>query len=132
MGVRFGVLGALEVVSGGVGVRVGGVLRERLLAVLLLEADRVVPLPRLIDALWDGEPPRTAKTQVHKAVLGLRRLLGAGVVVSDPAGYRLWLGDAELDSRAFIRLVEQADRAAEDGRLTEAVVAARAGLGVWR
>lgn len=132
VGMRFGVLGALEVMSGGERMRLGGLRQERLLAVMLLEADRVVPVSRLIDALWDGQPPATAKTQVHKTVLGLRHVLGADVLVSDPAGYRLRLGAAELDSRVFAEHVERADRAAEQGRLAKAAAAARAGLELWR
>lgn len=132
-GVQFGVLGPLEVVSGGVRVRLGGAQRVRLLAVLLLEADRVVPLARLIDALWDKQPPTTAKTQVHKTVSRLRQLLGVQMLVGDPAGYRLHLGDdVELDVRVFAEHAARADRAAEQGRLADAVVAARAGLRLWR
>ncbi len=131
-GMRYGVLGTLEVVTGDVQLRVGGPRQEKLLAVCLLEADRVIPFSRLVEALWDREPPRTAKTQVHKAVLELRRRLGSDVLVSHPAGYRLHLVDAELDVEESTRLVERADAAAAEGLLTDAVAVAGEALRLWR
>jgi DNA-binding SARP family transcriptional activator len=37
---------------------------------LLLRANNVVPVDRLIDALWANHPPRTAKSQVMTRHLG--------------------------------------------------------------
>ena len=37
---------------------VGGPRARALLALLALDADRVVPTGSLIDRLWDGNPPR--------------------------------------------------------------------------
>src|SRR2546421_10394137 len=47
------------------------------LAVLLLEADHVVPMSRLCELLWDGDPPEHAPRTVRTYVARLRSLLGA-------------------------------------------------------
>src|SRR2546421_10662352 len=47
------------------------------LAVLLLEADHVVPMSRLCELLWDGDPPEHAPRAVRTYVARLRSLLGA-------------------------------------------------------
>lgn len=63
------------------------------LAVLLLDAGRVVPADRLLAALRDGEPPTAAAKQMRNAVSRLRRLLAsagmAGLVLTKGAGYQL-------------------------------------------
>jgi len=66
-----------------------------LLAILLLECGKVVPMDRLCGLLWDDEPPPQAHRAVRSQVAHLRSLLtriGAGPAVtlaSDPTGYSL-------------------------------------------
>ena len=43
---------------------------------LLLDANTVVPVDRLIDAMWGGRPPASATASLHNHVMRLRRLLG--------------------------------------------------------
>src|SRR5207247_895312 len=87
-------LGAFEAVVGGRQVSVGRRRERCLLAVLLLEPGRVVPVDRLIDLLWDGEPPEHARRALHSHVARLRTMLrqaephgAAPVVVTTGAGY---------------------------------------------
>jgi DNA-binding SARP family transcriptional activator len=54
--VEFGILGPLEVTSGGVQVPVGGSKPRALLAVLLLHRDAVVSVDRLVAAMWGDDP----------------------------------------------------------------------------
>ena len=58
---EFRILGPLQAWSGRERVALGGPQNARLLAALLLGEGHVVPLDTLIEALWDGEPPTTAK-----------------------------------------------------------------------
>ena len=58
---EFRILGPLEVYDAGKQVPVERAKQRALLAVLLLQANRVVARDRLIDALWDDEPPETAR-----------------------------------------------------------------------
>lgn len=67
---------------------------------LLLADGQVTPVADLVDALWDGEPPASARHQVHKTVAALRLGLG-DVIKTDGPGYRIDLDNAEVDVRAF-------------------------------
>ncbi len=61
---QFSLLGPLSISSDGVPLALGGQKRRALLAVLLLEANRVVSSDRLIDALWGEDPPETARNTI--------------------------------------------------------------------
>ena len=58
--VEFRLLGPFQVRRGTDTVSAGGRKRRALLAVLLLAADRMVSIDRLIEALWGDNPPKTA------------------------------------------------------------------------
>jgi DNA-binding SARP family transcriptional activator len=74
---------------------------------LLLHANRVVPVDRLIDAVWDDAPPATVLTQLHAQVSALRGVLAPGggqpletqapgYLLREPARVRLkYLSDGE-------------------------------------
>ncbi|MEU5386640.1 AfsR/SARP family transcriptional regulator, partial [Kitasatospora cineracea] len=68
---EFLVLGALEARESGVPVDVRGMRQQRLLALLLLNVGRVVPMDFLVDELWE-DPPTSARPQVHNAIRDLR------------------------------------------------------------
>lgn len=128
----FGILGPLEVRAGDQPVPLRGARTERVLAALLLDADRVVTIEHLVDAVWP-QPPATAQHQVRDLVTRLRRaLVGAGaepaVVCTTRAGYALHLGDAGFDVRTFEGLVNVAP-----GADAPAVVdRLRRALALWR
>jgi len=83
--------------------------RDRIvLAMLLLHADRVVSVAELVRAVWDEDPPPTARAQLQACVSRLRRALPSGVIDTDPVGYRLRAGPDELDALVFHRLVARA------------------------
>jgi len=132
---QFRILGALEGEAGGRKLALGGPCEQKLLAVLLLDAGRVVPLARLVDALWD-DPPGTAAKQARNAVSRLRRLLaeaGApGVIETHGAGYWINVTGDCLDARRFELAARQADLAASAGQLAEAARLLRSALGEWR
>jgi hypothetical protein len=60
--VRVGVLGPLALHVDGEPVEVPGLQRRALLAVLALAEGRVLPVGRIIDALWSEELPENAST----------------------------------------------------------------------
>jgi hypothetical protein len=108
-GVRFGVLGPIEVRQEGRLLDIGRGRERIVLAVLLLNVDRLTLTTRLIDVLW-REPPHSAKAQLHNLISSLRRRLDVGVgdlIVSRPGGYGLDLGNHELDLREFRQLAER-------------------------
>ncbi|HEX3516802.1 MAG TPA: BTAD domain-containing putative transcriptional regulator [Trebonia sp.] len=106
------------------------------MALLLFYRGQVVPLDRIIDALWDGGPPATAKGQVQTCVFGLRRQfreLGMGELISTaPNGYAIHVPDGSLDVVNFERLVGDSAAGAAEGRTEEAVRSLREALALWR
>jgi DNA-binding SARP family transcriptional activator len=125
----FRILGPLEVVSPAGEIRLGGPRQRSVLAILLLDANRVVSIDRLADALYGEEPPVSAVTQVHRQISELRALLGPELIETRPPGYRILVAPGALDLERFERLAEQANDAGD----TEAgVELAREALAIWR
>src|SRR6266508_1440223 len=122
---EFRILGPLEVWTGGHRIPIRGDRQVRALAALLVDAGSVVPLGRLIDAVWDTAPPPTARSQVHNFVSRLRGALLAAPapgssgdstpLVRDSSGYRLDVGTARVDATEFRRGVDRARRLAGEG-----------------
>ncbi|SDJ37045.1 Predicted ATPase [Actinokineospora alba] len=106
-----------------------GTRLRTLLARLALEPGKVVTTPTLIAALWPDQPPANA---LHTLVSRLRRAVGAEVVESDPNGYRLVIGAADVDVHEFERLAAEGRAALKDGRVGEAAEILRAALALWR
>src|SRR5687768_17460923 len=98
--VKYRILGPLRVTdSGGDSVRLEP-RQGRVLAALLLSANRTVPRERLIEAAWDRPPP-TAFRQLQNLVSTLRRRVGREIG-ADAAGYRIDVGRDQLDSLVFV------------------------------
>ncbi len=133
---EYRVLGPLALLADSKPVDIGSTRQRVVLAVLLLNADRVVSRDRLVDALWDRNAPATANSQIQFCVSALRRKLAAhgaaDVIATTPPGYLLRLGDHTLDAQEFELLVESGRAAAADGRPHEAVRHLLAALEVWR
>lgn len=137
---EFRVLGSLEVLTSAGTIRLTGQRQRRLLALLLVNAERAVSLDTLIDAVWDERPPTTAKRQVQNSISALRRLLESGghdqdtapTIDAESTGYRLQLGASRLDARLFQGHVEEARRLSAAGETSQAVAELRAGLRLWR
>jgi DNA-binding SARP family transcriptional activator/class 3 adenylate cyclase/tetratricopeptide (TPR) repeat protein len=104
---EFRILGPLEVSSEGGVLDLGGAKQRALLAMLLLDANTVVSKGRLIDALWEDDPPETAQKALQVHVFGLRKVLGKERVVTREPGYLLRVEEDELDLARFQRLREQ-------------------------
>src|SRR3954463_14363351 len=95
--VTFGVLGSLAADSHGAPLALGGRRQRTVVAGLLLNRDRAGSPERVIDAVWGGDPPQTARNTVQVYVSTLRRALGADRLVTEPGGYRLLVEPDELD-----------------------------------
>lgn len=131
---RFRILGTLEVRAYGDRVALASPRQQRALAVLLLSPNSVVPVERMIDALWEDEPPATAVKQVRNCVSALRGRLGetGGMIVTDGPGYRLQTGSDDLDSLRFRRHVTAARGLAAQAKFVDAVEEIRHALALWR
>lgn len=104
---EFRILGPLEVVEGERTVDLAGAKHRALLAMLLLHANEVVSSERLIDALWEEEPPETARKALQVYVSQLRRALGKNRVQTRSPGYLVRVEDGELDLTRFERLAKE-------------------------
>jgi class 3 adenylate cyclase/tetratricopeptide (TPR) repeat protein len=103
---EFRVLGPLEVVEGGRAVDLGGAKQRALLALLAINANRVVSRDRLVEALWEDEPPETAAKALQVYVSQLRKQLGRERLETGSNGYLLRVDPDELDVARFQRLHE--------------------------
>src|SRR5437667_11683176 len=104
---EFRILGPLEVVSQGRALDLGGQKRRAVLALLLVEANRPVSSDRLIEALWEGEPPETARKALQVHISELRKVLGRERLQTVAPGYLLRVEADELDLAQFEKLQER-------------------------
>ncbi len=125
---EFRILGPLEAVENDRALPLGGPKQRALLGVLLLHANEVVPSGRLAEELWGESPPNSARRLVQGYVYGLRRVLGAEVLATQPPGYRLELANGALDLTRFQQLLEQAASLPPEG----AAPLLREALALWR
>src|SRR3954471_18505139 len=98
-----------------------------LLTLLLLHRNQVVALDRIVEDVWEGNPPETATKAAQIYVSQLRKLVGERLESRAP-GYRLRVEPGELDAERFEQLLAEAESATPDvalARLDEAV-------GLWR
>jgi YVTN family beta-propeller protein len=133
--VEYRILGPLEVCDDDELVELGPGKERALLAVLLLEANAVVPRERLLDELWGESPPATAAKALNVHVSQLRkRLGGAGdnPIATRPPGYAIELQAEQLDGARFERLVEKARDCIAAGDAATARPVLRDALSLWR
>lgn len=145
------VLGVLDVRENGASIAPTAPKPRQVLALLALHADQVVPVSALIDELWAGRPPRSARTTLQTYVLQLRDLItlalekGAppggpaapprrtakDVLVTSPGGYMLVPGDGTSDVREFELLAGMGYRAMDAGDFQGASRLLREALALW-
>ena len=97
-------LGPVEMTIDGRRVEIRRRMQRALLAVLALDANRVLSTDRLIDALWDERPPQSAQVALYGLVSALRKLLEphhAGALRTREPGYVLELLGDDIDIGRF-------------------------------
>jgi DNA-binding SARP family transcriptional activator len=125
----FRILGPLEVVGEHGPARLGGPKQRATLAILLLNANRVVSVDRLAEDLYSGAAPATAVTQVQRQISELRKALGdESIIETRPPGYVIRLERGQLDLHRFESLADDA-RGEEPGLAAELF---RQALDLWR
>jgi predicted ATPase/DNA-binding SARP family transcriptional activator len=131
---EFHILGPLKACRDGSAVDIGSSRLRALLALLLVRAGEVISADRLIDDVWDANPPETARHTLHGYVYRLRRALGpeGWRLESHPSGYRLKVSTDEIDARRFQHLAESGRAAAAAGRPETAIGMLEEALGLWR
>jgi DNA-binding SARP family transcriptional activator len=136
--VQFDILGPLQVLDAGRPLALGRPKQRAVLAILLLNAGRVVSLDRLVDELWGQQAPPQALASVQAYVSHLRRLLEperaagdpARLLLNQPPGYRIAVHD--LDAARFQALAVQGHALLAAGDAEGAAQALADALRLWR
>ncbi len=113
-------LGTVRARRDGVDLVLGGRRQRAVLARLALAGGRSVAVDRLIDELWDGDPPVSALNTLQSYVSNLRRVLGTDVIARAGDGYRLV--DVDLVASRFEQAVTAATGPGVDPAEREAVL----------
>ncbi len=134
----FGVLGPLLLSVDGRAVPIGTPKQRAVLASLVMNRNRPVAADSLINAVWGEDAPSEARASLHAYVSNLRRLLGTvgfdgkSMLEKVSPGYRLNIGEFDVDLGRFIRARNEGVKAATAGRFDEASRHYSAALAQWR
>ena len=129
---KVGILGAIRVLAAdGAEVALGGPRRRAVLALLALDAGRVVPAERLADGLYGQQAPAGVANAVQSQISRLRQVLPMPIE-GHPAGYRLAVDPDEVDAHRFQRLAAEGREALAAGEPERAAGLLRDGLELWR
>jgi len=129
---EFRLLGPVEAVVDGRPVALPAAKPRALLAVLLLDRNRVVSVGRLVEDLWGDEPPETATKALQGYVSQLRKALGADRLLTKPPGYSLRVEDGELDLDRFEVLAREGRELLGSGESKAAAKRLAEALELWR
>ncbi|MGW1528440.1 AfsR/SARP family transcriptional regulator [Streptomyces sp. NPDC002159] len=134
---QFQILGPFEVRKGNYNITPQPAKVRSLTALLCVKAGKVVSHDFLFDALWSGNPPRTARTALQVYVSKLRKHLDAhggyaDRLVTRPHGYVLELEAVELDLYQFEQQAGRARAAQAAERTEEALSHWQAAHALWR
>jgi DNA-binding SARP family transcriptional activator len=134
--VEFRILGPLEVVVDGTADAPRAAKERALLGLLLMVSNRVVSAERLVEDLWEGDPPDTAKAGLRVYVSRLRKfLITLGLddrLVTRVPGYLLVVHPGELDAARFEALVARGRAALDAGDPEGAAATFRQAEALWR
>jgi DNA-binding SARP family transcriptional activator len=125
---EFRALGPLALQRDGSLIAVTAPKQRALLALLLLRLNEPVSQDEMIDALWNGDAPVTARASFQNQIHALRRLLGHQAIERTPAGYVLRAEPEALDVQRFRRLAAEA----RNGRASERAAKLGEALALWR
>ena len=137
---RYGVLGPFEVQDEARLLDLGRPKQRAVLAMLVLEANSVVSLDRLIDLLWGDERPARSTASLQVYISNLRRILEPhrrpnnppSLLLTLPPGYLLRIGPGELDADRFEILAAEGRRHLVEGRPLRARRVLDEALAQWR
>ncbi|WP_156056507.1 AfsR/SARP family transcriptional regulator [Streptosporangium roseum] len=127
------ILGTVDIWRDGRSTAIVGLKQRTLLAVMVLNANRVVSHDRLLTALWGTKAPATGRRLLHNHLWSLRRLLTEGdAVESTPTGYLLRLRPGASDLDVFVTETARARSALSEGDTAQASERFRTALSLWR
>jgi DNA-binding SARP family transcriptional activator len=136
---EFKVLGALEVMSRERIYTPSPPKVRRVLALLVVRANRVVHIDDLIEELWGPRPPKSAVTTVQTYIYHLRKVFEREhlnpphkeLLFTKSPGYVFRIEDDQVDSKIFERLVSQGQVLLDKGHADQASEVLRGALDMW-
>lgn len=137
--INFRVLGPIEATAQGEVLPLGGRKQRGVLAILLLNANRVVPVDRLVAGVWGTNVPGHPLNTLQVYISSLRRVLDSAyspekhrlLFTQDP-GYRIQIASEQLDMLQFLSQVGAGRRLLEESRYAEAADVLGQALELWR
>jgi DNA-binding SARP family transcriptional activator len=132
MAVTFGLLGEIEAHLDGRALDLGPARQRCVLAALLVDANRSVPVEQLMDRVWADRKPQRAREVLYSYLSRLRHALAGATDMNigrQPAGYVLTVEPTAIDLHRFHRLLAQARAAGDDEDTADLLKQA---LGLWR
>lgn len=134
--IHFRILGPIEYTGGNRTEPLAGRQSARLLALLLVHANRALSHDEMIEMLWsDHARDADAKRRLQVAIVRLRRALGAEgerSVQTVAGGYRLTLEPGSLDADVFASQIAQGRRALDANTPQLASELLSSALALWR
>lgn len=115
-----------------------------MLALLALQANKVIQADQLIDELWGSAPPRSALATLQSYIYQLRKILKAGngsdsdtlsvtaTLSTWQTGYQLVLPASRIDAHRFEQLVARGCGELATNSLDQATESFRGALALWR
>lgn len=132
----FRILGPVEITVGSERLELGGARQQIVVATLLLNANKVVTMDRLLEAIYSEDLPTTARAQAQISISSLRRTFASyrrePVIATHTHGYLIRVDNGQLDSERFEELVAAARAARKVNNIDLAVAKYRDALRLWR
>ncbi|MBP2326681.1 DNA-binding SARP family transcriptional activator/Tfp pilus assembly protein PilF [Kibdelosporangium banguiense] len=126
-------LGPVEVIGPLGPAALQGARQRAVVGALALHPGQVVSQDRLVDVLWDDDPPRTAVKSLHSHVARVRQVLGEcglpGVLLTREPGYVLTIDADMVDAHRFEQTVVTAKQDLSGNTVADRL---RAALALWR
>jgi DNA-binding SARP family transcriptional activator len=138
--IDFRILGPIEAAGDAGAIKLGGPKQRAVLTILLLNANRVVPVEQIVEDLYGDDSPATAVAQIRDHVSQLRRLFGQkrggetddSMLETRAPGYVLRVRSDQLDSFRFEEMTREAYAALDRGEAPAAADLLREALALWR
>ncbi len=132
---KFRVLGAIDVLADSGSVVPTSARQRDLLALLLLDVNIAVSSDRLVDRLWQGEPPATAMSALQVYIAKLRTIIDGcptAHITTVSGGYRFDVDESTIDSCEFEQLAHRGRSALVAGSARTAAETLGPAMELWR
>ena len=129
---RIALLGPVELSQDGQRIRLNGSKQLALLALLALNADRLLSADHIVDALWADDEPGDPINALQHQISRLRAAVGREKVSFHGSGYSLQIPADAVDIRRFEHLATEGRTGLRLGDSRVAATTLRSALNLWR